>query len=62
MSGRKGFMKAYNQMPKPNSKHQKARVENVRKFTRVVFASCGIGDKPLYNVGGKYYCKEHIPS
>lgn len=62
MSGRKGFMKAYNQMPKPNSKHQKAKAENARKFTRVVCESCGIGDKPLYNVGGKYYCKEHIPS
>ena len=62
MSGRKGYMKAYNQMPKPNSKHQKAKAENTRKFTRVVCESCGIGDKPLYNVRGKYYCKEHIPS
>lgn len=62
MFGRKGFIKAYNQMPKPNSKHQKAKAESKRSYEKVVCESCGIGDKTLYNVGGKYYCKEHIPS
>lgn len=55
--------KAYNQMPKPNSKTQKAKREYEKNhpLNFVECNKCGRHDVTLYKFEGKYYCKEHIP-
>lgn len=55
--------KAYNQMPKPNSKTQQAKREYEKNhpLNFVTCDKCGQHNVTLYKFEDKYYCKEHIP-
>ena len=63
MSNASGLVRNYTRQPKPNSKTQKLKQEYAKahSVTYVCCAECNRHDTTLYNVNGKYYCKEHIP-
>lgn len=56
-------MKIKNPQANPNSKTQKAKAEYAKKHPvkYVKCEKCDLTNTTLYNVDGKYYCKEHIP-
>ena len=63
MSNLKGYIKAYNQMPKPNSKSHQKKEEYLKNHPvkYVGCSKCGKTDTTLYNIMDKYYCKDCIP-
>lgn len=56
----KGLIKNYTHIPKPTSKTQMTKVNEV--VNRVGCDTCGATDKTLYRVGAGYRCKEHRES
>ena len=56
----KGLIKNYTHIPKPASKAQMAKADEV--VNRVGCDMCGVTDKTLYRVGAGYRCKEQRES
>lgn len=63
MSNASGLVKNYTKQSKTDSKTQKLKQEYVQKHpvAYVRCENCNKNDVALYNIDGKYYCKEHIP-